>query len=203
MPSYASGLIITPALVQRQVSIDLHFQPSVGILARKVDKLGMDIRSFKEPLREAVKEVVIPSIRRNFDAGGRPKWELLVHSTVLRKGGDERPLIRTGKLRREMGYLKIWTIDREKAMITDLPNSIWYGKVHQAGATFSTRAPAAKQVTVSGPGYTYRGSKKDADEGGGEIPARPFVVLQSSDMRKIDGVFNRWLDMRIRLAGLK
>src|SRR6478609_7078686 len=108
----ASGLIITSGLTARQVtSVDLHFQPSVGILARKVDKLNLSIRSFKEPLHDSVKKVMIPSIRKNFDAQGRPAWTPLSAATVLRRGATGPILNRSGALRRTMGYLKIWTID--------------------------------------------------------------------------------------------
>ena len=196
MPTVASGLIITPALMQRQVRVELNFEPSVGILARKIDTLGLSLKSFREPLKESVQKVVIPSIRRNFDAGGRPKWRALTAGTVSHKGGDTRPLIRSGNLRRQMGYLKIWTITSESAMITDLPQNIWYGKVHQAGmggtVTYSVRNIA------TGREETYT-EESDTD---GAIPARPFVVLQRGDLTKIQRRFDVWLGKKVRAAGL-
>lgn len=190
MVSLPSGLIITEQLTQRNVKIDLHFEPSVGILARKIDTLGLKVRSFREPLKEAVRDVMIPSIRRNFDAGGRPKWVPLAAPTIAQKGGDKRPLIRSGNLRRQMGYQKIWTIDSEKAMITDLPQSIWYGKVHQVGMGF--HEPFYDSVI-----------RKHVNLGDdGAIPARPFVVMQRQDIIRINAVFNRWLARKIREAGL-
>src|SRR5690348_15723687 len=83
---------------------------------------------------------MIPSIRRNFDAGGRPRWTPLSENTIAARAaagfGPKPILVRTGLLRRTMGQQNIWTVDREKAYIQDLPDKIWYGKVHQAGATF-------------------------------------------------------------------
>lgn len=193
MVSLVSGLIVTPQLTQRNVTIDLHFQPSVGILARKIDKLGLDIRSFREPLRRSVKEVMIPSIRTNFEQGGRPEWEPLTDFTVKKKGGDARPLIRTGSLMRMMGYINIWSIDSEKAMITDLPQNVWYGKVHQAGNA-TTKSYSVKNVST--------GKSTTFTETGEGIPARPFVVLQNEDVDAIDRVFSDWLGERIARAGL-
>lgn len=205
MPKYASGLIITPSLTQRNVTVDLKFQPSVGILARKVDKLGADIRSFREPLHKAVKQIVIPSIRRNFDSGGRPPWEPLADWTVKHKG-HARILYKTGSLRRVMGQINVWTIDREKAMITDLPDKVWYGKVHQAGATFAIpRSSGSVDQAAIDKALSYKGTRvgrRDSDPEIGEIPARPFVVLQTEDMEAIEHIFQEWVGDKIRQAGL-
>lgn len=188
-----AGLILTPRLnAQGMSALDIHFEPAMIISARKVDKLGIDIRSFREPLKRSIQQVVIPSIRKNFDVGGRnPKWPALAPQTVKRKGGNSRPLIRTGKLRRTMGYLNIWTIDREKAFIQDLPDSIWYGKVHQAGAKgqFENFYDPVKKRKVN-----------IGDDGA--IPQREFVVLRRKDEIDIERVFEQWLEERIRHAGL-
>lgn len=191
MPTFSSGLLLIPQLTQRNVTVDLYFQPSVGISARKMDKLRLNIKSFREPLKRSIQQVMIPSIRQNFDSGGRPAWEPLLSNTIANKGGDDRPLIRSGALRRTMGYMNIWTIDSEKAMITDLPDRIWYGKVHQAG------------LGGTAEGFDDEVTKKRVNLGDdGAIPARPFVVLQREDADAIDRVFNEWLGERIALAGL-
>src|SRR5690606_39821609 len=116
----------------RAVCVDLRFRPAVGLLARTVDKLGADIRSCRESLRRIVKEGMVPSIRTNCDVGGRPAWAPLASST-LEKKRTSQILVETGALRRQMGFINTWTFDREKAMIVDLPQKVWYGKVHQAG----------------------------------------------------------------------
>lgn len=195
MARMGNGLIVTPTLMAAQVRVDLNFEPSVGILARKVDKLGLSIKSFKEPLKQSVQDVMIPSIRRNFDAGGRPKWDPLQQNTIITKGGDARPLIRSGALRRQMGYLKIWNISSESAMITDLPESVWYGRVHQAGAGATTTSQLRNTTTGAVTSIT------EADFG--SIPARPFVTIQRGDYTKIERIFDRWLARKIRAAGLR
>jgi phage gpG-like protein len=199
MPTLSSGLVVIPSLTQRNVTIDLKFTPSVGISARKFDKLKLDIRSFKEPLTRSIREVMIPSIRQNFDSGGRPPWEALAHSTVVTKKGDTRPLIRTGELRRQMGYIKIWHIDTEKAFIADLPAKVWYGKVHQAGHGATTRTVTMKNIAT---GQMETFTESDDEGGSGAIPARPFVVLQRDDAIKIDRQFEEWIGERIARAGL-
>ena len=196
----ASGLIITPSLVQRQVRVTLNFEPSVGILARKVDTLGLSVKSFREPLTDAVKKVVIPSIQRNFEAGGRPRWRALSANTLAHKAkaghGGKGILIRTGALKRQMSYINTWTINSESAMITDLPDKVWYGKVHQAGVG-ATQTFSVKNV-ATGATETFT---EESDEQGA-IPARPFVVLQKGDLTKIYRIFDVWLGKKIRAAGL-
>lgn len=194
MPVLGSGLAVTPALMMRQVSIDMHFEPSIGVLARRVDKLGADIRSFREPLRRAVKEVIIPSIRQNFEAEGRPAWRELTDSRRLKRGSAHPILDDTGALRRTMGYLKIWHFDTEKALIPDLPQSVWYGKVHQSGYGGTTSFSVKNIATGEMETFT--------EEGEGGIPARPFIMIQDEDLPEIDRIFSEWVAERVRKAGL-
>lgn len=195
MPSFGSGLTITPSLRAAQVmSVDMTFEPSIGIMARKVDKAGANIRSFREPLRRAIREVVIPSIQTNFAKSGRPRWADLAEGTWAQKFGGEKILIRTGALEKTMGQMNIWHIDSEKAMLTGLPQNVWYGALHQAGhggsSTFTVRNIATGL------------SETHTEVGEGGLPARPFVMLQPEDMPKIDAIFVEWVGERVRLAGL-
>lgn len=206
MVNFLSGLIFTQELRARQVtSVDLKFEPSAGIMARRVDKLGLDIRSFKEPLKRSVQQVMIPSIQLNFIMGGRPPWEPLSEQTVARKG-NSKILIDSGALAKQMGYLKIWTIDREKAFIADLPEKVWYGKVHQAGASFSVKYKSVGAIDFGAikqalPWATREGSTFPSS-GQGAIPARPFVMIQPDDEEEIEEIFDQWLGERIARAGL-
>jgi phage gpG-like protein len=206
----ASGLIFNPrASVSARAALGIHFEPAMIISARKVDKLGLDIRSFKEPLKRSLQQVIIPGIRKQFDVEGRsPRWPALADGTVRQRGNAHPILNRTGKLRRTMGYLNIWTIDREKAYIQDLPEKIWYGKVHQSGATFSVRGGGGYNVDTAALSkyLNYRGrrlgSSKGFETSQGEIPARPFVVLYKKDEVQVQRIFNEWLGERAARAGL-
>jgi phage gpG-like protein len=199
MSTWSSGVLVRNGIGQRNflaAGITINFESTAGIFATKLDKLGMDIRSFREPLKRSVQQVAIPSIRVNFIKSGRPRWAELAPSTVAQKGGYMKPLIRTGALMRTMGYLNIWTLTKDRAFIADLPSSIWYGKVQQnGGGGGSRRSPG-----VLNPLTGKRGP--DIIESGGGIPARPFVMLQDSDIPKIHKVFDDWLAERIARAGL-
>jgi len=191
MVTFSSGLIVTPTLRAAQVSsVEMTFEPSIGIMARKYDKLGASIKSFRVPLKRAVQEVVIPSIQVNFHKSGRPRWPDLAESTWRQKGSGEKALIRTGALMRRMAQVGIWQIDTEKAMITHMPEDVWYGALHQAGhGTYEGFFDPVKRATVN-------------IGGEGALPARPFVMLQSEDLPKIDLIFVEWVNERVQRAGL-
>jgi phage gpG-like protein len=195
------------------VALDIHFEPAMIISARKVDKLGLSIRSFREPLKRSIQQVMIPSIRKNFDAEGRPSWQQLAPATVKRRGSSHPILRQSGALAQVATQLNIWTIDTEKAYIRDLPESVWYGKVQQAGFQ-GTRQESALVANVrrvgtgSGGGfrrslYASAGQQMANDNtGSSSTPARPFIVLQKQDEVRIKAVFNVWLKERIAAAGL-
>lgn len=175
------------------------FSPTVGIAAARVDKLGMDIRSFKEPLTRAIREVVAPSIRRNFDVGGRPKWAPLAEATLSwrqRQGVmGTAPLIRSGALRRVASQINIWSIDRTSAVLAHLPQQVWYGNVHQAGLGDRGAGMGGFSAHLAAGGDS-RGSIRSGGRVA-DIPARPFVLLQKGDERKIHEIFEKWLQERI------
>lgn len=198
MSAWSSGLLVRNGIGQKNflaAGITINFEGGAGIFATKLDKLGMDIRSFREPLKRAVQQVVIPSIRVNFIKGGRPRWTELAESTVKQKHGNMRPLQDTGRLMRTMGYLNIWTLTQDRAFIADLPQNIWYGKVQQNGLGREVRTPGALNPLTGRRG-------PDIVESGGGIPARPFVMIQEQDIPKIQKVFDDWLQERIAKAGL-
>ena len=198
--------------------VEFTFSPSLAILAGKVDKLGMDIRSFREPLHRAIKQVVIPSIKQNFADQGRPAWEPLNEDTLDIKNWKGYPpdiLRRTGKLAKVAAQQNIWTINEKAAAVKSLPESVFYGMVMQAGGTVFTSDGESKytqgtdrrgggrfermrqaQLDAMRTGKAIR--KKDKDKrGSGNIPARPFIMLQAEDEEEIGKVFAKWLDERV------
>lgn len=152
---------------------EIDFKPNLSVVQAHYRELGIQIKSFKEPLRRAVKQVIIPSIRTNFDVGGRPAWAPYADSTLdfhdmLNEAMSQSMLVKSGALRQTMGYLNIWTFTKEEAFIDGLPSNVWYGKLHQQGFN--------------------------------KIPARPFIMLQSKDEQDIERIFEKWLEERIEKA---
>jgi phage gpG-like protein len=118
------------------VSASWSLKPSMGIVAKDIERLSLDIRSWKVPLTQVIKQVMIPSIRKNFDTGGRPAWEPLAENTIKARGFSAWPILEvTGKLRRKATQLNIWEIGTTFATVRALPDDVFYGAFHQAGAS--------------------------------------------------------------------
>lgn len=211
-------------------SIKWDIRPSVGLVAKDIERLGLDIRSFKEPMSVAVKTVIIPSIRKNFDSGGRPAWEPLAEGTIKHRGGAAWPILQvTGKLRKRATQFSIWDIGPTTATIRSLPADVFYGAFHQAGAegggggnlqaelkkyrAGSPRAlnvlkpylaAAQKELGANAPsGRIYNravGLLIEADQSW-SLPARPFIMWQDSDIPKIEAIFSAWMQERATRVG--
>lgn len=116
------------------VTIDGDFSRDALILAGDLDALATyGIRSFREPLVKSVREVIIPSIRNNFAAEGRPAWAPLAPSTVLSRGASGPILNRSGRLLKVATQFNIWSYTRDSATITGIESRVKYAKYHQGG----------------------------------------------------------------------
>lgn len=200
------------------------FKPSLGIVAKRVDRWNLDIRSFREPLKRSIQRVMIPSIRKNFEVGGRPEWDALAESTIRRRNYSAWPiLVRSGRLKRGVTTLKLWSITPASAAIKDLPERIWYGKVHQEGsegdalgggkwmdkyeaAARKALGPDANKKEVTGMALKMFDrrllTQGAAPAAKADIPARPFAVMQDEDMDDMAEIFGDWLIERARRAGV-
>jgi phage gpG-like protein len=184
----------------------LTFSPTIGITTARIDKLGIDIRSFHEPLKRSVQKVIAPSFRKNFDVGGRPRWENYAEPTTAEiqprlHGGTHSLLIKSGRMRRTISQLNVWNITRTSALLNNVPDKIWYANLHQAGY----EGKGAKRKTTSARELRQRGATGRSIFKVGStsakrvppIPARPFVMLQPEDIKDIHKVFDEWLGERI------
>lgn len=109
------------------------FYRDAMILAKDLDRVALGIRSFREPLVKSVREVVIPSIRKNFDAEGRPAWAPLSPETVRRRKASGPILDRTHRLKRVATQFNIWRYTTDDATIVGLDSRVKYAKFHQGG----------------------------------------------------------------------
>lgn len=145
-----------------------NFPRDAFILAADLDRLGFDIRSFKEPLTRSIRQIIIPSIRKNFESGGRPEWQQLAASTIskrIREGyGIWPPLTKTSALKKKATAFGIWTIDRDSATMQE--PRIKYAKYHQSG----TR----------------------------RMVQRAFAMIQDEDEDDVETIFRIWLEERIQ-----
>jgi phage gpG-like protein len=211
MASLLSGLRLDSGIVS------FEFQPSIGILARDVDKLGMEISSFKEPLQQSIREVMIPSFQKNFEAEGRPSWTPMSESTKLirarmNSGSGTKLLHKTGALEHAVTQESLWSVTDVFAAVKALPASVSYGNVHQEGYGGMGRKVKANMKKGMSPAAAAKAAMKAVDKkilaGGAKsggaavnIPARPFVLFQDEDEDGIMEIFDRWLAEKMAMSG--
>ena len=72
-----AGLAIGNAGQQTAIHLGIDWYPSPFVVAAQFDALGVSVRSFREPLKRSIQQVLSPSFQKNFDVGGRPPWKAL------------------------------------------------------------------------------------------------------------------------------
>ena len=104
--------------------------PSLVMVLIELEELGKHFRSFKEPLKDAIQQVIAPAFKANFASEGEGSWAPLIENTLMHPGAGTI-LDRTGTLRRAAGYLKSWTIDGPGGTATMDQLGVEYGVFHQ------------------------------------------------------------------------
>lgn len=197
---------------QRILDVGWEFEPSIGIVAKQIDKLGLDLQNTREPLVKAIRLVMMPSIKKNFIMEGRPDpWEPLAPYTEERRGGKARPILyRTGLLERTASSFGIWSIGADSAAVKKLPRDVWYGNIHQAGygsigqiarkelgAGATRREIAERSAEI----FSEAGTGANRRETKFTIPQREFIMFQEQDIEDIQDVFIEWMEDKAEQVG--
>jgi phage gpG-like protein len=195
---------------QRVLFAGWEFSPAPGIVAKDINRLGLDIRSFREPLAKAIKLVMMRSIRRNFEVGGRPEpgWEPLAEYTINVRGDAWPILVRSGALKRIASSFGIWSIGETSAAIKALPAKVWYGNIHQEGygsIGMRARKILGQLATPKRVAALVEQLSRQAERGGRVstfvIPQREFALFQTEDIEKIQEIFIEWMEDRADQVG--
>ncbi len=205
---YGGLAVLTP--------FDPYFQAATYVYAGNVDRLGAQFRSWKEPLMKSLIEVVMPSIKANFRAGGRPKWQPLSRVTIkerLRKGFPRGPiLVRTGNLRKVATSRQIWVVEPQfrgpgsDALILlqmYLNQRVPYARYNQIGTAkeldSNKKWSTFLEATISRGGGVFPPEGFEARQeynpflAKWHTPARPFIMIQTEDEIEIYGIFSEYL----------
>ncbi len=127
----------------------------------------------REPLQDSAREVLAPSINKNFQVGGRPKrWKASspISTYRLQKKGEGAPTLWvTGKMKNAAGSLARFKVKNNELTYGYFPATLWYAMVHDDPAM-------AKRAN---------------------IPQRPFALIQPDDIEKITVIFMRWYEKMV------
>lgn len=153
------------------MELQIDFTPSIAKMRGGFRALDSAMRRPREPLRDSVEQVVIPSLVRGFETGGYGEWAPLKASTIERKErqGVANPaaiLVQSGRLEKAVSYRARWSFLSDVARMDNLPQGAAYGYFHASGTEF--------------------------------MPAREFALYQDQDVRAIEGVFTNWLRQAIK-----
>lgn len=168
-----------------------NFVRGAFIFADDIDKLGMSFKSWREPLEQSRDLVVIPSIRANFQAQGRPAWKPLKQSTIrnrLYMGYPRGPILqRTGRLKKIATRQNIWEVtsdnsrdgaDMLKLRTIFFDQAVPYAQFQQLGA----RLPRSR---------TVRSLRGTITSSGGSTTGRPSTGETRRGAAGSFGIFGR------------
>jgi phage gpG-like protein len=163
--------------------VDVTMKPLPIVLVGQFGALSESVKTFRKPLEQCVKEVIIPSMRKNFDVEGRPRWKMIAPQTEYRRSYDGYPtypiLDRSGKGKRSALAFARWKFTKDSTFMGgQFPKTTWYMPVHQSGLEGSWA-------------------------GGEGIDARPFALIQDEDQKKIEAVFVKWFEKNLDKTGFR
>jgi phage virion morphogenesis protein len=143
---------------------------------RQVRDLVAELRGkleYMTPLMKIIGAIIQASVQKNFEEGGRPKWAPLSPVTLLRRKSSGGPLVVQGFAGGLLGSISYKATERKVTIGT---NKI-YGAVQQFGAGKGAF------------GQTSRG----APIPWGDIPARPYLMVQDEDWTEIGAEVKEYL----------
>ena len=164
------------------MTTEFDFNPTIFMIQKGLRE-ATSSKHIGRPLWMSINRVMIPSIKQNFDKGGRPQqWKPLRVRTMImrsRAGYNQAgPILkRSGNLKGTALAKARWSVDPVKgqAVYGKFPARAWYASIHQGG---------------------YVGWYGSAFAGAQPIPPRPFAVIQEQDLDDMVEIFRGWLSQQ-------
>jgi phage virion morphogenesis protein len=134
------------------------------------------------PVMKTIGQIIRTSVVRNFEKGGRPKWAGHSSLTEALRGAGKPVLRKQGMAGGLMGSMHVRATNDEVIVGTDKV----YAGTHQYGAekgSFGTFTFAVKSHQRKG--RQVKAHNRTAKLPWGDIPARPFLMVQDEDWTEI------------------
>lgn len=135
------------------------------------------------PVLGELGEIIVESVKRNFDVGGRVgtgylgggsgRWIPSLRATLT---GGGKTLVDTGRLRDSVGY----TLSGKNTL--SVGTNVVYAAIHHFGGVIAPKTAPALVFRLPGKLGVRRVRTSVT------IPARPFLVLQNEDLSDMVGV---------------
>lgn len=159
-----------------------------ALLAQLADRI-----SNRQPVMKAIGAIIRESVRTNFHEGGRPvKWK-----PSKRGNADKVPGRTAGTLRDTGRLMNSITLIADNNRVV-VGTNVEYAAVHQFGAkkfSFGTVAAQVKgHVRVwRGKNVQVKPHQRRMKLPWGDIPARPFMLVQDEDLLDIKEVLEKYI----------
>jgi len=121
------------------VTIGADFWENSVEVSNNIDQLARALRDMTNPMLQSLYDVVIPAIKENFAAEGRPKWPQLASITVEIRGNAHPILRRTGALYQAATNPSNFQVTKTSLTQTKIP--IYYGVYHMTGTSVMPARP--------------------------------------------------------------
>lgn len=148
-------------MAKPMLQMDIEITPHPVLIVGGFFRAANHFRSFEEPLKDAINNVIIPGINHNFEVGGVPPWEPLSNATIFKrmeKGTGLQILVETGTLKQIATSIQPWTIhDNEAFFLSSNLGDAYYGAYHESGTQW--------------------------------MPARPWSTVSSQELDKVEQIF--------------
>ena len=172
------------------LDIELKDQAVLRLLEKVRQRLGHML-----PAMKIIGEVVRTSVIRNFEVGGRPtRWKELSPVTLAMRKGD-KILRRQGFAGGLMGSIHAQAKEDEVRVGT---NKV-YAAVHQFGAkkgsfgVFAVNVKEHMRQLKTGKQHKVRAHTRKTKLPWGDIPARPFLMVQEEDWGEMQHELTEYL----------
>lgn len=148
------------------------------------------IKQVKERSLKRIEVEALSSIRKNFEAGGRPRWQ-----PSIKKGKNKgtKTLVVSGNLSNvgsDIDYAG------SQVILKSNPLTRPYARIHQEGGTINRKASTRARRTKKDGRSVFASKKRDFGKAGKvdvsfskpyqiKIPARPYLVIPQEDFERI------------------
>jgi phage gpG-like protein len=150
----------------------------------------------KEQIGEKVKRALtilevaaVKSIKKNFEAGGRPPWPAWAPSTARRKKGNARLLVVSGNL---SNVVTVRNEAERSITLSSNPLARAYARIHQEGGiihhparTLRFRRTKTGRTVFASSRHKRIVKQTTSKPYVVKIPARPYMVIPQEDLNAI------------------
>jgi phage virion morphogenesis protein len=192
-PANAILATLKAVLMGLESMSELLFEIDASELKKKMDEIAGRITS-KTKLLKLAGTIVSESVRTNFAQAGRPeKWK------PSRRGTDQAVPGKTAGTLRNTNRLMNSITSKVQGDEVLVGTNVVYAAVHHFGAAKGSFGEVLAQVKAhqrtsrAGKKYNVSGHGRKMKLPWGDIPARPFLLVQDEDILEIEALSARWI----------